>query len=72
MDPTLDPGEGCEAVNEILDDIKKSRQAHNTLEAIAKGKDKRLTADQARRLLKHMEWLSKERSSLLDSGCFDD
>lgn len=56
----------------ILAEIKKDTCAFNRLAAIADGKDVHLTADQAERIRKHINWLSKERDSFLSDGCFDD
>ncbi len=51
--------------DDILRDIKKDIAANRKLRRIAEGSGEQLTQEEAMRIVKKEEWLSKERESLL-------
>jgi hypothetical protein len=55
----------------MLKDIRKDTAAMKKLDRIAADKGGSLTADEARRILRHLQWLTKEREVLFDSVCDD-
>jgi hypothetical protein len=58
--------------SDFLKELDRDNAADRALKAIANGKGQPLTADQAKRILRHVAWLSKERRELFDALPYDD